>query len=78
MFLQLLLLLLLTLAFARPYLETRAAEIIDPAPLSSNLSAINNYLTSRRNVLFNTYSPSLIPTIWHELPSIRCPSNKPP
>ncbi|MFT4550883.1 MAG: hypothetical protein ACI9MB_004864, partial [Verrucomicrobiales bacterium] len=50
--------------FAERYLETRAAEIIDPAspPLSNNLNAINSYLNSRRNVLFNTYSPSLIPT----------------
>ena len=44
-------------------LENLADEIIDPAapPLSSNIGSIDNYLNSRRNVLFNTYSPSLIP-----------------
>ncbi len=44
------------------YFENRADEIIDPAspPLSSNVSSIDSYLSSRRSVLFNNY-PSLIP-----------------
>ncbi len=47
---------------AERYFENRADEIIAPAspPLSGNLSAVDSYLNSRRNVLFNNY-PSLIP-----------------
>jgi hypothetical protein len=57
---------------ARRYFENRAAEIIAPAspPLSSRISSINNYLNSRRNVLFNNY-PSLIPASQLANPDIR-------
>ena len=57
---------------ARRYFENRAAEIIAPAspPLSSNISSINNYLNSRRNVLFNNY-PGLIPASQPANPDIR-------
>ena len=57
---------------ARRYFENRAAEIIAPAspPLSSNISSVNNYLNSRRNVLFNNY-PSLIPASQPANPDIR-------
>lgn len=52
---------LMDTVLASPISENRAA-IIAPAspPLSSNLSSINNYLISRRNVLANNY-PDLIP-----------------
>jgi len=53
------------------FLETRAAEIIDPAspPLSSNLSSINNFLNTRRNAIFNNY-PGLIPATQPSSPVI--------
>ena len=56
----------------RRYFENRAAEIIAPAspPLSSNISSVNNYLNSRRSVLFNNY-PSLIPASQPANPDIR-------
>ncbi len=57
---------------ARRYFENRAEEIIAPAspPLSSSISSINNYLNSRRNVLFNNY-PSLIPDSQVANPDLR-------
>jgi len=57
---------------ARRYFENRVAEIIAPAspPLSSSISSINNYLNSRRNVLFRNYR-SLIPASQVANPDIR-------
>ena len=57
---------------ARRYFENRVAEIIAPAspPLSSSISSINNYLNSRRNVLFRNY-PGLIPASQVANPDIR-------
>jgi hypothetical protein len=54
------------------YFENRIAEMISQAspPLSSNVSSINSYLSSRRNVLFNNY-PSLIPASQPSNPDIR-------
>lgn len=54
-----------------PVLENRAAAIIAPASprLSTNLSSINNYLTSRRVVLANNYS-TLIPASQPANPTI--------
>lgn len=48
---------------AERHLENQARAIIDPAapPLSDNVGSIDSYLSTRRNELFTTYSPSLIP-----------------
>lgn len=52
-------------------LEALATSLITPAspPLSSNLSPITSYLTSRRSVLFNNY-PTLIPPSQPSNPAI--------
>ena len=52
-------------------LENLALDTIGPAspPLSSNINSVNNYLNSRRSVLFNNY-PSLIPTSQPASPDI--------
>ena len=54
------------------YFENRIAEMISQSnpPLSSNVSSLNSYLSSRRNVLFNNY-PSLIPPSQPSNPDIR-------
>lgn len=48
--------------FNQRIFENRARDIINPAspPLSSNISSIDSYLSSRRSVLGNNY-PTLIP-----------------
>ena len=52
-------------------LENLALDTIGPAspPLSSNINSVNNYLNSRRSVLFNNY-PSLIPSSQPASPDI--------
>ena len=57
---------------AERYFENRIAEMISQSnpPLSSNVSSLNSYLSSRRNVLFNNY-PSLIPPSQPSNPDIR-------
>lgn len=57
--------------FDERILENLARELIEPAspPLSSNISSIDGYLNSRRQVLFNNY-PSLIPPVEPSAPAI--------
>ena len=53
-------------------LEARAAGILEPAspPLSGSVSSINNYLNSRRSVLYGTYR-NLIPGSQPSNPDLR-------